>query len=68
MNDKLLLYTKWFVVWLVVLPVLLHRVEHCGMFASSWGCSLVVGVVIGLCVPLIDGVFFAICRRLKRQV
>ncbi|EQA4953745.1 hypothetical protein [Salmonella enterica] len=30
-------------VWLVVLPMILHRVEISGAFASARGCLLVVG-------------------------
>lgn len=63
--EKLPLYAKWFVVWLVVLPVILNRVEHSGVFASAWVCSLVVGAVFGLCVPLVDRVFFFLCRHWK---
>ncbi|ECR8548332.1 hypothetical protein F2D81_12565 [Salmonella enterica] len=40
------------VVWLVVLPMILYCVEHSGVFASAWVCSLVVCAVFGLCVPL----------------
>ncbi|ENU2131166.1 hypothetical protein ACE60T_001348 [Salmonella enterica] len=29
------LYAKWFVVWLVILPMILHRVEYSGAFASA---------------------------------
>ncbi|EDT3088905.1 hypothetical protein XS16_005397 [Salmonella enterica subsp. enterica serovar Newport] len=63
--EKLPLYAKWFVVWLVVLPMVLHRVEHSGVFASSWICVMVVGFVFGFCVPLVDRVFFFLCQRRK---
>lgn len=33
--EKLPLYAKWFVVWLVVLPMILHRVEYSGVFSSG---------------------------------
>ncbi|HEA0302419.1 TPA: hypothetical protein RU568_001808 [Salmonella enterica] len=59
------LHAKWFVVWLVVLPVILHRVEYSGVFSSGWVCALVVGVVFGLCVPLVDRAFFFHCQRRK---
>ncbi|EAY3718166.1 hypothetical protein FGS56_24845 [Salmonella enterica] len=59
------LYAKWFVVWLVVLPVILHRVEYSGVFSSGWVCALVVGVVFGLCVPLVDRAFLFLCQRRK---
>ncbi|EBR6787033.1 hypothetical protein CBO08_17245 [Salmonella enterica] len=63
--EKLPLYAKWVVVWLVVLPVILHRVEYSGAFASAWVCALVVGAGFGLCVPLVDRVFFFLCQRRK---
>ncbi|ECI2942749.1 hypothetical protein PC076_001335 [Salmonella enterica] len=59
------LYAKWFLVWLVILPMILYRVEHSGVFASAWVCSLVVGAVFGLCVPLVDRVFFFLCQCWK---
>ncbi|ECC9937509.1 hypothetical protein WDI34_001326 [Salmonella enterica subsp. enterica] len=40
--EKLPLYAKWVVVWLVVLPMILHRVEYSGGFALWW---LVLGLV-----------------------
>ncbi|HAK6119836.1 TPA: hypothetical protein H2R31_004993 [Salmonella enterica] len=61
--EKLPLYAKWFVVWLVVLPMILHRVESSGVFSSVWVCALVVGAVFGLYVPLIDYAFTLIVRR-----
>ncbi|HFW3114024.1 TPA: hypothetical protein ACIBOM_004851 [Salmonella enterica subsp. enterica serovar Reading] len=63
--EKWLLCTKWFVVWLVVLPMILHRVEYSGVFSSSWLCALSVGVVFGLCVPLVDYVLRLIVQRWK---
>lgn len=41
-------------VWLVLLPMILHRVEYSGVFSSRWVCALVVSAVFGLCVPLVD--------------
>lgn len=32
--EKLLLYAKLFVVWLVVLPVILNRADHSGVSLS----------------------------------
>lgn len=32
--EKLLLYAKSFVVWLVVLPVILNRADHSGVSLS----------------------------------
>ncbi|HCL5290172.1 TPA: hypothetical protein N2G35_004641 [Salmonella enterica] len=65
LSERWPLYAKWFVVWLVVLPMILHRVEYSGVFSSGWICALVVGVVFGLCVPLVDRVFFSSCQRRK---
>ncbi|ECC6921563.1 hypothetical protein DAE56_22640 [Salmonella enterica] len=59
------LYAKCFAVLLVLLSVILRRVEYSGVFSSGWVCSLVVGVVFGLCVPLVDRVFFFLCQRRK---
>ncbi|HFW3114144.1 TPA: hypothetical protein ACIBOF_004412 [Salmonella enterica subsp. diarizonae serovar 61:r:-] len=59
------LYVKWGIVWLVVLPMLLHRVESSGLFSSGWVCVLVVGVVFGLCVPLVDYALSLIVQRWK---
>lgn len=61
--EKWLLCAKWFVVWLVVLPMILHCVESSGLFSSVWVCALVVGVVFGLCVPLVDYALSLIVRR-----
>ncbi|EJX3083452.1 hypothetical protein OD218_005248 [Salmonella enterica] len=45
--------------------MILHRVEYSGAFASAWVCALVVGTGFGLCVPLVDRVFFFLCHRRK---
>lgn len=63
--EKLPLYAKWFVVWLVVLPIILHRIGCAGSFNSALMCSVSVGIGFGLCVPLVDRVFFFLCRRWK---
>ncbi|EKK3318902.1 hypothetical protein PMI54_004216 [Salmonella enterica] len=61
------LYAKWVVVWLVVVvPMILHRVEYSGVFASAWVCALVVGAGFGLCVPLVDRVFLSVCQFWKK--
>ncbi|HAF4710829.1 TPA: hypothetical protein G8O14_004795 [Salmonella enterica] len=54
--------------WLVVLSVILHRVEYSGVFSSGWVCSLVVGVVFGLCVPLVGYVAFLPCHDMYYPV
>ncbi|ELS5094919.1 hypothetical protein QO790_000261 [Salmonella enterica] len=63
--EKLPLYAKWFVVWLVILPMVLHRVGCYATSISSWACALSVGVVFGLCVPLVDEMFRFFCQRWK---
>lgn len=47
------------------LPMILHRVEYSGVFSTSWICALVVGVVLGLCVPLLDYALSLIIQRWK---
>ncbi|HBL9999419.1 TPA: hypothetical protein LT059_003972 [Salmonella enterica subsp. enterica serovar Kodjovi] len=57
---------EWFVVWLVVLQMILHRVEYSGAFASAWVCALVAGAGFGLCVLLVDRVFLSVCQFWKK--
>ncbi|HCL5309954.1 TPA: hypothetical protein N2G38_002234 [Salmonella enterica] len=45
--------------------MILYRVEYSGAFASPWVCSLVVGIGFGLCIPLVDRVFF-FCQFWKK--
>lgn len=63
--EKLPLYAKWFVVWLVILPMILHRIGCSGPFNYALICSVSVGIGFGLCVPLVDRVFFFLCQRRK---
>lgn len=60
------LYAKWFVVWLVILPMILHRVGCYGAFNSALTCSVSVGIGFGLCVPLVDRVFSFLCQFGKK--
>lgn len=60
------LYVKWFVVWLVILPMILHRIECSGPFNSALICSVSVGIGFGLCVPLVERVFFFLCQFGKK--
>ncbi|EIF8866883.1 hypothetical protein HZ500_005488 [Salmonella enterica] len=59
------LYAKWFVVWLVILPMILHRVGCSGIPSSTLICYVSVGIGFGLCVPLVDRVFFFLCQFWK---
>ncbi|EAV0889097.1 hypothetical protein NT945_002376 [Salmonella enterica] len=55
------LYAKWFVVWLVILPMILHRVSS-GLFGL-----LVVALAVGLAAHLVDRVFSFLCDCVKRR-
>ncbi|EAS2063002.1 hypothetical protein A2I42_05200 [Salmonella enterica] len=55
------LYAKWFVVWLVILPMILHRVSS-GLFGL-----LVVALAVGLAAHLVDRVFSFFCDCVKRR-
>ncbi|EJO2705101.1 hypothetical protein NRE95_000518 [Salmonella enterica] len=55
------LYAKWFVVWLVILPMILHRVSS-GLFGL-----LVVALAVGLAAHLVDRVFSFLCYCVKRR-
>ncbi|ECU9995916.1 hypothetical protein DCN33_000258 [Salmonella enterica subsp. diarizonae serovar 48:i:z] len=55
------LYAKWFVVWLVVLPMILHRVSS-GLFGL-----LVVALAVGLAAHLVDRIFSFLCDCVKRH-
>ncbi|EAA7901223.1 hypothetical protein [Salmonella enterica] len=55
------LYAKWFVVWLVILPMILHRVSS-GLFGL-----LVVALAVGLAAHLVDRIFSFLCDCVKRH-
>ncbi|HHY0902443.1 TPA: hypothetical protein ACVYOK_001624 [Salmonella enterica] len=55
------LYAKWFVVWLVILPMILHRVSS-GLFGL-----LVVALAVGLAAHLVDRMFSFLCDCVKRR-
>lgn len=57
------LYVKWIVVWLVILPMILHHVGCFGTFNYSLFCSISLGIGFGLCVPLVDRMFFFVCQH-----
>ncbi|ECA2558151.1 hypothetical protein UJ79_00565 [Salmonella enterica subsp. enterica serovar Muenchen] len=58
------LYAKWFVVWLVILPMILHRVSS-GLF-GLFGL-LVVAFAVGLAAHLVDRMFSFLCDCVKRR-
>ncbi|EBI7044455.1 hypothetical protein D2B06_09785 [Salmonella enterica] len=55
------LYAKWFVVWLVILPMILHRVS------SDLFGLLVVALAVGLAAHLVDRIFSFLCDCVKRH-
>ncbi|ECG1721540.1 hypothetical protein EEN62_24430 [Salmonella enterica] len=55
------IYAKWFVVWLVILPMILHRVSS-GLFGL-----LVVALAVGLAAHLVDRMFSFLCDCVKRR-
>ncbi|EAA5440757.1 hypothetical protein B6440_13470 [Salmonella enterica] len=57
------LCAKWFVVLLVFAPMALLFLECCRV--SSVALSVVAGLHSGLCVWLVDRVFFPSCQRRK---
>ncbi|EGX3499178.1 hypothetical protein BJH39_004107 [Salmonella enterica] len=66
LQERWPLYVKWIIVWLVILPMILNWVGCYGTSFASWLCALSVGVVFGLCVPLIDEMFLFFCQTDKR--
>ncbi|ECE0793898.1 hypothetical protein ACOIPX_001075 [Salmonella enterica] len=60
------LYAKWFVVWLVIIPMILHRVSHSWLFHSGLFGLLVVALAVGIIVHLVDRMFSFLCEHLKR--
>lgn len=64
--EKLPLYAKWGVVWLVILTMILHSVGCYGAFNSALTCSVSVCIGFGLCVLLVDRVFSFLCQLGKK--
>ncbi|EAM2673075.1 hypothetical protein ABGY98_000832 [Salmonella enterica] len=60
------LYAKWFVVWLVIMPMILHRVSHSWLFSSGMFGLLMVALAVGVIVHLVDRMFSFLCEHLKR--
>ncbi|EBH8947922.1 hypothetical protein MU985_003438 [Salmonella enterica] len=52
------LYAKWFVVWLVIMPMIVYRVSS-GL--------LVVALAVGLAAHLVDRMFSFLCDCVKRR-
>ncbi|EMO8608386.1 hypothetical protein WMA94_003320 [Salmonella enterica] len=55
------LYAKWFVVWLVIVPMIASRVSS-GLFGL-----LVVALAVGFSAHLVDRMFSFICDCMKRR-
>ncbi|EBW8860940.1 hypothetical protein BXD91_19360 [Salmonella enterica subsp. enterica serovar Muenchen] len=53
------LYAKWFVVWLVITPMIAYRVN------SGLPGLLVVALAVGLSAHLVDRMFSFLCEYLK---
>lgn len=58
-----LLYTKWAVVWLVILPLVIWRLESIQLFHSHVVFLMVAGFAMGLAVRLIDRLFYFLVQR-----
>lgn len=56
------LYAKWFVVWLVIMPMVVYRVSHTWLFGL-----LVVALAVGLSAHLVDRMFSFLCDCVKRR-
>ncbi|EAY3716688.1 hypothetical protein FGS56_16830 [Salmonella enterica] len=61
------LYAKWFVVWLVIMPMILHRVSHSWPFHSGLFGLLVVALAVGFGAHLVDRMFSFLCDCMKRR-
>lgn len=55
------LYAKLFVVWLVITPMIAHRVS------SGLPGLLVVALAVGVIVHLVDRMFSFLCDCVKRR-
>ncbi|EJJ0039386.1 hypothetical protein NHI83_002555 [Salmonella enterica] len=61
------LYAKWFVVWLVIMPMIVYRVSHSWLFSSGLFGLLVVALAVGLIVHLVDRMFSFLCDSVTRR-
>ncbi|HAG0017400.1 TPA: hypothetical protein G8O67_004781 [Salmonella enterica] len=59
--ERLPLDAKWFVVWLVITPMILDRIDKYGLFEG-----LAVALAVGFGAHLVDRMFFFICDCVKR--
>ncbi|PUF41689.1 hypothetical protein DAX92_03725 [Salmonella enterica subsp. enterica] len=60
-------YAKWFVVWLVIMPMIVYRVSHSWLFSSGLSGLLVVALAVGLIVHLVDRMFSFLCDSVTRR-
>lgn len=60
-------YAKWFVVWLVIMPMIVYRVSHSWLFSSGLFGLLVVALAVGLIVHLVDRMFSFLCDSVTRR-
>ncbi|EOV0284162.1 hypothetical protein ACOIP5_003105 [Salmonella enterica] len=61
-SGEWLLYVKWTVIWLVILPLLVWRFSDVKLFHSHTAFLLVAGFAVGLAVRFIDWLFYFIVR------
>ncbi|EBX1767985.1 hypothetical protein DQ937_12610 [Salmonella enterica subsp. enterica serovar Poona] len=61
------LYVKWFVVGLVIMPMIVYRVSHSWLFSSGLFGLLVVALAVGLATHLVDRMFSFLCDSVKRR-
>ncbi|EAN5736324.1 hypothetical protein EJD04_26960 [Salmonella enterica] len=61
------LYAKWFVVWLVIMPMIVYRVGHTWLFSSGLFGLLVVALAVGLSVHLVNRMFSFLCDSVTRR-
>ncbi|EBW4032766.1 hypothetical protein DPF51_25315 [Salmonella enterica subsp. enterica serovar Newport] len=57
-SGEWLLYVKWSVIWLVILPLLVWRFRGVQLFHSHTAFLVVTGFTMGLAVRLIDRLFY----------
>lgn len=65
LSEQWLLCAEWFVVWLVVLPMILYRAEHLWMSDSGMYDTVTVGFCSDLYVSQANRTFFFLCHFRK---
>lgn len=64
-NIKLHFYAKWAVVFLVILPIEINF-ENISTLHARLGYAVVTGVVTGICVLVIDEIFYYFLYRYRK--